>query len=221
MKERNLIKLHPLLAHVYLELLPGIRETAKKNGYAIAVHGSLSRDFDLVAFKWSEDAVLKDELIRQICTDLGIECADEFLERKLERPFSRTSYDIQIGMGMYIDLSVVDSIHTTLNQEDIDFVAKANKMEQELENIKNASIAFHQEHGSLVIENRALKVEIAKLEVFKDAYETEIVRSHRKAKMWEHNFMMDCPVEVEDCDCALCAAAGKEEIDDEINQAKS
>src|ERR1039457_6181828 len=40
----------------YLRLIDAYRATARKHGYAIAVHGSLKRDIDLIAVPWVEHA---------------------------------------------------------------------------------------------------------------------------------------------------------------------
>jgi len=48
------------------ELLPPIREVARSCGYAIAVHGSLARDIDLIACPWREGASEPDELVAAI-----------------------------------------------------------------------------------------------------------------------------------------------------------
>lgn len=50
----------------YLSRLPAIREAAKEHGYAIGVHGSERRDFDLMAMQWRADASDKDTLARAI-----------------------------------------------------------------------------------------------------------------------------------------------------------
>lgn len=50
----------------YLSRLPAIREAAKEHGYAIGLHGSERRDFDLMAMQWREDASDKDTLAHAI-----------------------------------------------------------------------------------------------------------------------------------------------------------
>jgi hypothetical protein len=47
-------------------VLPAIREAAKFQGYAVAVHGSLKRDIDLFAVAWTDHARPPDELVRVI-----------------------------------------------------------------------------------------------------------------------------------------------------------
>jgi hypothetical protein len=43
------------LNEFYETILPQIREAARQHGYAIAVHGSMKRDFDLIAAPWSAE----------------------------------------------------------------------------------------------------------------------------------------------------------------------
>lgn len=50
----------------YWSRLPAIRGAARELGYAIGVHGSCRRDFDLMAMPWREDASSKDELAKAI-----------------------------------------------------------------------------------------------------------------------------------------------------------
>lgn len=47
----------PRLKRFYLSLLPRIRAVARQSGYAIGVHGSCSRDLDLIAAPWTKKAV--------------------------------------------------------------------------------------------------------------------------------------------------------------------
>lgn len=50
----------------YRSRLPAIREAAKACGYAVGVHGSERRDFDLIAMPWREDADDADRLAHKI-----------------------------------------------------------------------------------------------------------------------------------------------------------
>ncbi len=50
----------------YMSRLPYIRAAARRCGYAVAVHGSCRRDFDLMAMAWRECAVQPDELAKTI-----------------------------------------------------------------------------------------------------------------------------------------------------------
>lgn len=50
----------------YLSRLPAIRAAARELGYAIGLHGSTRRDFDLMAMPWREFAADKEDLARAI-----------------------------------------------------------------------------------------------------------------------------------------------------------
>jgi len=50
----------------YLSILPNIREVAKSHGYALGLHGSTTRDFDLIAVPWIDTFSDKDTLAREI-----------------------------------------------------------------------------------------------------------------------------------------------------------
>lgn len=57
----------PNNAPTYMCLYPGLAVIARKHGYALAVHGSLARDMDLVCVPWiespSEPKAVVDEII--------------------------------------------------------------------------------------------------------------------------------------------------------------
>ena len=97
---------------LYLSLLPAIRRIARKSGYAIGVHGSMTRDLDLIAVPWRRGAVMAETLAyrihrattRRACTRPGLK---KFMKRK---PNGRVAYTLIIGpKGAYIDLSIMTS----------------------------------------------------------------------------------------------------------------
>ncbi len=64
---------------IYKQIIEPIRAAARLAGYAIAVHGSLKRDIDLVAIPWVPEALPNVELaeaVRNVIDDvLGITVA--------------------------------------------------------------------------------------------------------------------------------------------------
>jgi hypothetical protein len=52
----------PTIAPAYAGLYAGLCEVAREHGYALAVHGSLQNDMDLVACPWTEEAADPDTL---------------------------------------------------------------------------------------------------------------------------------------------------------------
>ncbi len=60
------------MAPVYVGLYPDLANIAKSHGYALAVHGSVNRDFDLIAVPWVEEPAPPQMLIDEICKQFDI-----------------------------------------------------------------------------------------------------------------------------------------------------
>lgn len=91
-----------------------LSRVARDKGYALALHGSLSRDMDVIAVPWVKDAAPEDELVKAICESMGGVVEQN---RMLKRPHGRHSW-VLLFMGCskivksteratYIDLSVM------------------------------------------------------------------------------------------------------------------
>jgi len=105
-----------------------VQEVGIANGYAVAIHGSLARDLDLIAVPWTNDAISDFELIKLIAEVLGGECRNEngfkiglgndamYGKDYTPRPHERRAYRIYLGNSFekqdgglityYIDISV-------------------------------------------------------------------------------------------------------------------
>lgn len=98
------------------ELIPWITDAARPHGYAIAVHGSLRRDIDLVAAPWTDEAVdaqvLVDLIVHVVKARNGgvAMLLDNDRPMPCERPHGRLCWSIHLGGGPYIDLSVMPRI---------------------------------------------------------------------------------------------------------------
>lgn len=55
----------------YLTVLPGLVQVAREHGYALAVHGSLARDLDLIACPWTDDAAPAEYLVETLREKVG------------------------------------------------------------------------------------------------------------------------------------------------------
>jgi hypothetical protein len=103
----------------YSKLISPLRAVAVSLGYALAVHGSLARDIDLIACPWAELAVDARELAEAIRAEaervLGYasmhahEMGDEYFEcgSPCAKPWGRLVWSYHLGGGPYIDLSVM------------------------------------------------------------------------------------------------------------------
>ena len=85
-------------------IYPELAERARSLGYALALHGSVQRDLDLVAIPWVEYAASPDYLVQSLCSAFDLETKPT--EGEL-RPHGRITWSIPLWWGAYIDLSVI------------------------------------------------------------------------------------------------------------------
>jgi len=99
-------------APVYVSLFPHLSEIANKNGYALAAHGSVQRDFDLIAVPWTDDPSSTEVLISEIANYLKI-FEDIFgleMHGPEQKPHGRIAWLLATGFGSAIDISVMPTI---------------------------------------------------------------------------------------------------------------
>lgn len=114
---KRLLDPSPARAAAYVALYPLLLQVAKRHGYALAVHGSLHRDFDLIAVPWIEDASDPPALIkafkRATRTVIHHEEFDHLVKdcAPNQKPHGRAAYSLHVtnsGMyGGYLDISVM------------------------------------------------------------------------------------------------------------------
>lgn len=102
----------PMFVHMY----PRLAEAAREVGYALALHGTLGRDFDMVAVPWTDAARDPDVLVEAIAKASGGYAATQarevengpFVDLPKRLPHGRLGYLIFFRGGTgYIDLSVM------------------------------------------------------------------------------------------------------------------
>lgn len=99
----------------YNAMMPALRFVARRCGYALAVHGSLKTDIDLVAVPWRDNAVGAEYLAEQIRLTaeriIGTACTRAVDPNPTKKPCGRLAWSFYLqpeGMeGPYIDLSVM------------------------------------------------------------------------------------------------------------------
>lgn len=94
------------------EDLPALRAVARGLGYALAVHGSLARDLDIVAAPWVPEAAGAEDLADAIREAVNGAFGSTFhgvVESKGSKPHGRRTWIVQTGhfAGPLIDLSVM------------------------------------------------------------------------------------------------------------------
>ncbi len=108
----------PARAAAYVALYPMLHQVAKRHGYALTVHGSLHRDFDLVAIPWVEKVSPPLTLIkafkkatRTVTTHEEFDHIGKQDCHPTEKPHGRVAYSLHVtnhGMyGGYLDISVI------------------------------------------------------------------------------------------------------------------
>lgn len=91
-------------------VLPALQGTARRSGYALAVHGSQARDLDLIAVPWTERAEDPEMLVRR----LGETCAEHTgwghrgaREGWTEKPHGRLACTIIASSEVHLDISIM------------------------------------------------------------------------------------------------------------------
>lgn len=92
----------------YAVLYDSMKKAALDLGYALAIHGSMHSDMDLIAVAWTEDARPHEELAAAINACIGETVwGERFQKEHAQRPHGRIVYSLCILGGWYIDLSVI------------------------------------------------------------------------------------------------------------------
>lgn len=100
----------------YAVLIAPLRHVAERCGYALAVHGSLKRDIDLIAAPWRDGAVdahyLVNALIKAIEPVIGVARIRDRDKKNLpeKKPCGRLAWSIYLthdDNGAYLDISVM------------------------------------------------------------------------------------------------------------------
>ena len=90
-------------------ILPAVREAARFKGYAVAVHGSLKRDIDLIAIAWTDEAVPAAEVVAAVKGAIGGVLGNCItIGEPGQKPHGRIAFTlIHPGFAGEIDLSVI------------------------------------------------------------------------------------------------------------------
>lgn len=106
---------------VFAAMLPGLQQTARECGYALAVHGSMQTDLDLVAVPWHDEATDAEALVEALRVHIdGViyEYQDPTFEKNgATRSHGRRVWSIHTrecvtGTEPYLDISVMPRLET-------------------------------------------------------------------------------------------------------------
>lgn len=97
----------PTYAPAYVVgIYPALAAKARELGYALALHGSVQRDLDLIAIPWTDEAVEPIVLINGLCEEFDLETNHPLREPGI-KPHGRLAWTIPLWWGAYLDVSVM------------------------------------------------------------------------------------------------------------------
>lgn len=101
-------KPHGYIAGAFAFMLPLLQEKVRPLGYALAVHGSMNRDLDLIAVPWDGGAVAPASDVWRVIFDTVSPYRSSLKQWGPEKkPHGRISWIIPLHAGASIDLSVM------------------------------------------------------------------------------------------------------------------
>lgn len=96
-----------MMPALYSHRIHDIQIICRAAGYAVAVHGSMQTDLDLVAFPWTNKATTPKYLVKRLCEALDISPSEN---SPFPKPHGRIVYTLNwMGAG-YVDLSIMPRI---------------------------------------------------------------------------------------------------------------
>ena len=78
------VALYPKLAYIFHQW-----------GYALAVHGSMARDFDLIAVPWEDTAASPDVVLQKVLKEFALTIVGE----PVKKMHGRLAYTLSVGFG--------------------------------------------------------------------------------------------------------------------------
>ena len=101
MSEKEPKPLPPLYTHLYIHLT----RVALEHGYALALHGSMARDLDVIAVAWTEDAAPAEELLAAFVEELD----SRWVSEPEQKPRGRRAWTMTIPRShAVVDLSIIE-----------------------------------------------------------------------------------------------------------------
>lgn len=91
----------------YAGMAAAMTMTARRHGYALALHGSMSRDLDMIAVAWTEWAVTPRFLVDELVKRHGLLRAQGRKTTMTRKPHGRLSVALMCGGNLFVDLSIV------------------------------------------------------------------------------------------------------------------
>ncbi len=102
---------------MYVAYFGILKDVAAFHGYALCVHGSIERDFDLIAVPFDLKVSSHTELLQAIRVVVGCETSsDKLFDIVGHEPHGRTCYTIEAGGGGYFDISFTPTLQEAVKR---------------------------------------------------------------------------------------------------------
>lgn len=89
-------QLNPNYAPVYTAAMyPELAKICQEHGFALAVHGSVARDFDIIAIPWAKEVSSPNTLLAAICKKYAV----DFIGHPTVKEHGRVAYTLSVGFG--------------------------------------------------------------------------------------------------------------------------
>lgn len=89
-----------------LGLYPELAELFRRHGYALAIHGSVARDFDLIAVPWIEEAGEPGDVMAEVFRTFAIVPGYRGEREPGVKPHGRRSYTVSMSFAdLALDIS--------------------------------------------------------------------------------------------------------------------
>lgn len=89
------------IAPVYCALYPEVAEICRRHGYALAIHGSMQRDFDLICVPWAEAVSAPEEVLAELATEFAV-------GEPVRKNHGRMSWAVSFSFGdCFFDMSFI------------------------------------------------------------------------------------------------------------------
>lgn len=92
----------PTFAPAYASIYPGLAQICRAHGYALAIHGSVQRDFDVVAIPWVDDAGDPEDVVTEIVASFAVTRSSAVAAI---RSHGRILYGLCLAGEAFVDLS--------------------------------------------------------------------------------------------------------------------
>lgn len=116
----------------YAAMWNDLRQAALDKGWALALHGSLASDMDIMAMPWTECATNPDEMIKAL-RECFTDCEDITVSKN-EMPNNRMVYTLSVWADFYLDINIM-----RVNKDE-----SSNTAEEHTENVCKCGISKDQ-----------------------------------------------------------------------------